>query len=148
MNAADATSSTASPSDLKRVSSAADRRPGSFPMMTSPSSAWMGSGVKGASAHRDQERHTLMHGRYPTVDEEPHRRHGGGVDFARRRNRRSDRIDVHALFQPPTLEDGLRAGGHGGNDVRATHRGFRGGHRLDGYRAASRRFLDGAGGVP
>src|SRR5205809_2178288 len=37
--AADATSSTASPSDLNSVSSRADRRPGFFPVRTSPSSA-------------------------------------------------------------------------------------------------------------
>src|SRR5207247_11432181 len=37
--AADATSSTASPNDLNSVSSRGDRRPGFFPVRTSPSSA-------------------------------------------------------------------------------------------------------------
>src|SRR3989442_5751330 len=38
--AADATSSTASPNDLNSVSSRGDRRPGFFPVRTSPSAAW------------------------------------------------------------------------------------------------------------
>src|SRR5439155_23671172 len=74
--------------------------------------------------HRDQQVAGFRERRLPSVNEQPGRRHGGGVDLTRGWDRCSNRVDVVDFLQPTTMVAWFRARGDGGYDVGSANGGL------------------------